>query len=57
MTSSHTATDLMDISLTPGDLVAVLKELDPMGNTDRWFVDNGGERKCDIFLKFYVEKR
>lgn len=33
----------MDLTLSAGALVAVIKEGDPMGNRDRWFVDNGGE--------------
>lgn len=34
----------MDISLTEGSLVGVVKELDPMGNKERWFVDDGGRK-------------
>lgn len=33
----------MDLTLSAGALVAVIKEGDPMGNRDRWFVDNGGK--------------
>ena len=33
----------MDLSITQGWLVGVIKEGDPMGNKDKWFVDNGGE--------------
>ena len=43
MSQSYLATDLMDLSLNAGDLVGVIQEKDPMGNRDRWFVDNGGE--------------
>ncbi|KAH9495019.1 hypothetical protein Btru_018446 [Bulinus truncatus] len=39
--STYNANDLMDISLTEGSLVGVVKELDPMGNKERWFVDDG----------------
>ena len=43
VTKSHVAADLMDISLTEGMLVGVVKELDPMGNKERWFLDDGCE--------------
>ncbi len=33
----------MDMALQCGTLVGVIKEGDPMGNKDRWFVDNGGK--------------
>ncbi|BFZ16161.1 hypothetical protein BsWGS_19199 [Bradybaena similaris] len=49
--STYNATDLMDISLTQGTLVAVVKQLDPMGNKERWFVDDGGSKgfiPCNI---------
>ena len=32
----------MELSLSKGTLVGVVKDRDPMGNKDRWFVDNGG---------------
>ncbi|KAL3842358.1 hypothetical protein ACJMK2_020381 [Sinanodonta woodiana] len=44
VTQTYTALDLMDISLFEGDLVGVLKEQDPMGNKERWFVDNGATK-------------
>ncbi|KAK3591896.1 hypothetical protein CHS0354_005105 [Potamilus streckersoni] len=44
VTQTFTAVDLMDISLFEGDLVGVLKEQDPMGNKERWFVDNGATK-------------
>lgn len=44
VTQSYLATDLMDLSLNAGDLVGVIQEKDPMGNKDRWFVDNGGKK-------------
>lgn len=34
----------MDLSLNAGDLVGVVQDKDPMGNKDRWFVDNGGKK-------------
>lgn len=34
---------MMDLSLAAGTLVGVIKEGDPMGNKDRWFVDTGGQ--------------
>ena len=32
----------LDLVLNEGDLVALIKDGDPMGNKERWFVDNGG---------------
>ena len=39
---TYIALDVMDISLSEGDVVGVVIEKDPMGNKDRWFVDTGG---------------
>ena len=33
----------MDLSVKQGIIVGVIKEGDPMGNKDRWFVNDGGE--------------
>ena len=41
---SYAPSQLMDIPLGHGDLIGVIKEQDPMGDKERWFVDNGGER-------------
>ncbi|XP_061166815.1 dynamin-binding protein-like [Saccostrea echinata] len=41
---NYTASDLMDLSLNAGDLVGVVQDKDPMGNKDRWFVDNGAAK-------------
>jgi len=32
-----------DLSLKKGSIVGIVKEVDPMGNRDRWFVDCGCE--------------
>lgn len=40
---------LYDLSLKKGSVVGIIKEVDPMGNRDRWFVDNGG-KYCDSFI-------
>ena len=40
--SHHQPQDPMEISVTQGDLVGVVVEKDPMGNKDRWYIDNGG---------------
>ena len=37
----------MDISCCEADLVAVLKQGDPMGTRERWFVDRGGKSVID----------
>lgn len=42
VTEVHTPTEVMDLTLYPGDHVALLKNKDPLGNSDRWFVDDGG---------------
>ncbi|CAL1529614.1 unnamed protein product, partial [Lymnaea stagnalis] len=44
VTSTYNASDIMDISLTEGAVVGVVKELDPMGNKERWFVDDGANK-------------
>ena len=41
--ADYSASGVMNVSLTRGTLVGVIKEGDPMGNKDRWFVDNGGQ--------------
>lgn len=33
--------DQLDIGVNAGDLVGVVQQKDPLGNRDRWFVDNG----------------
>ena len=38
----HNSADSLDLALSKGHLVAVLKKQDPMGSSLRWFVDNGG---------------
>lgn len=35
-------TQPMDLQLARGHVVAVIKEQDPTGNKERYFVDNGG---------------
>ena len=34
-------TPQLDIGVNAGDLVGVVQQKDPLGNRDRWFVDNG----------------
>lgn len=41
----------MELTMNRGDLVAIIKKQDPMGNTDRWFVHNGGNVDF-LFLLF-----
>lgn len=36
------AQSTLDLSLAAGTLVALIKDGDPMGNKERWFVDSGG---------------
>ena len=41
---------LLDIRLAKGTVVAVLKEGDPMGNKNRFFVDNG----CTPYISYHI---
>ncbi|ESO86909.1 hypothetical protein LOTGIDRAFT_71852, partial [Lottia gigantea] len=41
---NYKASDLMDLCLNQGTVVGVLKEQDPMGNKDKWFVDDGSNK-------------
>lgn len=43
VTGAYNSTDPLDIQASQDDLVAVLIQKDPMGNKERWYVDNGGE--------------
>ena len=49
---THVAVDPMDICLSEGDIVGVVMEKDPMGNKERWFVDNGGKLECRLVPYF-----
>lgn len=39
----------VDIQCSGNDVVAVVKKQDPMGDRDRWFVDNGGGQLARIY--------
>ena len=41
VTENIASTSSLDIGAACGTLVAVIKKQDPMGDTSRWFVDNG----------------
>ncbi|XP_071100448.1 dynamin-binding protein-like isoform X2 [Haliotis cracherodii] len=41
---TYAALDLMDLSLNEGVMVGVIKDQDPMGNKDKWFVDDGVQK-------------
>ncbi|XP_066278056.1 dynamin-binding protein-like isoform X4 [Branchiostoma lanceolatum] len=43
-TKQHTPAQPMDLSVAEGDLIGVIKQQDPMGGQDRWFVDNGEQK-------------
>lgn len=45
----------MDISLKKGDIVAVIKQQDPMGNKMRWFVDRGGNDYSVFYYYYYFQ--
>ena len=40
---NYTGTQLMDLNIAKGTLVGVVKQGDPMGNKDRWYIDTGGK--------------
>ena len=40
----------MDVSASTHTVVGVIKEGDPMGNKDRWFVDTGGRAVTLLLL-------
>lgn len=48
----HVAGGPLDLALSKGHLVGVLVKKDPMGNSSRWFVDNGGT--VMMFLPHFV---
>ncbi|XP_074659754.1 dynamin-binding protein-like isoform X2 [Tubulanus polymorphus] len=37
----HAPSQILDIGLHAGDVVGLVKDQDPMGSKERWFVDNG----------------
>ncbi|CAN8004345.1 unnamed protein product [Ixodes hexagonus] len=41
VSQDYSSADILDISLRAGDVVGVVKRQDPMGNTGKWFVDDG----------------
>lgn len=43
----------MDTSCCQGDLIAVLKKQDPMGNKERWFVNNGCKLEISFVKKIF----
>lgn len=52
----HTPAEVMELTLYPGDHVALLKNKDPLGRTDRWFVDDGGEtakERCPVSISLH----
>lgn len=42
--TQYNGSDNMEISVNVGDVVGVIKEQDPMGNKEKWFVDNGAAK-------------
>ena len=46
--------DALDIAVNAGDLVGIIQKKDPMGNTKRWFVDNG-ITQVHIYFIFYSD--
>ena len=50
VTQTVGAAQAMDLELAQGVLVGVIKETDPMGNKEHWFVDTGGMSKTRIYF-------
>ncbi|KAL5007498.1 hypothetical protein ScPMuIL_016304 [Solemya velum] len=44
VSQDYAALDLMDLSVIATDLVGLIKQQDPMGNKNRWFVDTGASK-------------
>ncbi|XP_071537624.1 uncharacterized protein [Panulirus ornatus] len=44
VTEVHTPAEVMELTLYPGDHVALLKNKDPLGRSDRWFIDDGDNK-------------
>ena len=42
MIKDYSSTDKTDISSFRNDLIGVIKRKDPLGNSTKWFCDNGG---------------
>ena len=57
----YTPKDALDIAANPGDLVGIIQKKDPMGNTKRWFVDNGITQvtftKKEAFMNCTIRKK
>ncbi|XP_066520491.1 dynamin-binding protein isoform X3 [Hoplias malabaricus] len=49
----------LDVSISEGDLVGVIKQQDPMGSQNRWLIDNGATKGFvySSFLKPYNPRR
>ncbi|XP_041365294.1 LOW QUALITY PROTEIN: dynamin-binding protein-like [Gigantopelta aegis] len=41
VSTTHKAADVMEMSLNEGHMVGLIKEQDPMGNKEKWFIDDG----------------
>ncbi|GAB6028758.1 hypothetical protein CHUAL_004575 [Chamberlinius hualienensis] len=42
--TTYSSGDPVEMPITQGDVLAVLIQKDPMGNSDRWFIDNGSTK-------------
>jgi hypothetical protein len=40
---SRATQEMLEVSVVEGDVVATIKQQDPMGNSEVWFVDSGGK--------------
>ena len=41
VTADHQARETMDLTVSSGTIVGIIKDKDPLGGGDRWFVDSG----------------
>ena len=53
VTQNASASQQLDLTVAKGCVVAVIKESDPMGNRDRWFIDNGSLSGFCVCLLFF----
>ena len=57
VSTDYTAKETMDLSISCGTIVGIVKDKDPLGGGDRWFVDTGetkGFLPCSILKRFGV---
>lgn len=51
----HTAAEAMELTVGRGNIVAVIKKHNPLGDTRMWFVDDGSKPRRTTFLVYAVK--